>query len=242
MLMHNRFAETLFNHSVISVRSVDNSLGTAAIRAFPSSSRTKPPAVNLPPLTIFLLLAMFAVFVVENLAPAAVGRWIIFHFAFIKTAWFIPEWPLWSKVIAPFTYAFLHGGLLHLALNGVMLAVMGQVLERLLGKQRFFLIFAVGVLGGALVHALIGGAADVPLVGASAGIGALYGAGVALHGHRVSLGPNSQLLMALAAFFVITNLLGLVLPMLSNVAYGAHLGGFIAGILITAKFQGRRQR
>ena len=36
----------------------------------------------------------------------------------------------WSLLAAPFSYALLHGGLGHLALNGVMLAVMGQVLER----------------------------------------------------------------------------------------------------------------
>ncbi|MGI9450356.1 MAG: rhomboid family intramembrane serine protease [Geminicoccaceae bacterium] len=185
---------------------------------------------------------MLAVFIGNNLAPAAIERWIIFHFAFIPAAWFIAEWPIWSKAIAPFTYSLLHGGFMHLALNGVMLAVMGQVLERLLGRPKFFLIFVAGVVAGALVHSLIGGAADVPLVGASAGVGALYGAGVALHGKHVSLGPNSQLLMALAAFFVITNLLGLVLPLLSNIAYGAHLGGFIAGILVTASFAGRPRR
>jgi len=189
-----------------------------------------------------LLLVMLAVYVGNSLAPIAIERWIVFHFAFIPASWFIAEWPIWSKVIAPFTYSFLHGGFMHLALNGVMLAVMGQVLERLLGKPRFFLIFAAGVVAGALVHALIGGAAEIPLVGASAGVGALYGAGVVLHGWRVPLGPNSQLLMALAAFFVITNLLGLVLPMLSHIAYGAHLGGFVAGILATAKLERRRQR
>ena len=185
---------------------------------------------------------MLTVFVGTSVLPVALERWITFHFAFIPAVWLIAEWPIWSKVIAPFTYAFLHGGFMHLALNGVMLAVMGQVLERLLGRQTFFIIFAAGAVAGALVHALIGGAAEVPLVGASAGVGALYGAAVVLHSWRVPLGPNSQLLMALAAFFVITNLLGLVLPILSQIAYGAHLGGFVAGILVTATLERRRQR
>ena len=191
--------------------------------------------VDLPPLTLLLLAAMILVFAGTRLAPWGAEQWIIVHFAFIPGAWFLDGWPFWSLLIAPFSYALLHGGLLHLALNSVMLAVMGKVLEPRLGRGRFILVFVAGVLAGALAHALTGGAADVPLVGASAGVGALYGAGLVLHGRGVSLGPNSQILMALTAFFVITNLLGLILPVLGQIAYAAHLGGFIVGIVITAK-------
>jgi membrane associated rhomboid family serine protease len=176
---------------------------------------------------------MFVVHGLTALAPASVEQWTVFHFAFIPAAWFIDAWPFWSLVISPLTYAFLHGGLLHLAMNGVMLAVMGQVLERKLGMLSFFSVFAAGAIGGAAVHALIGGTPEVPLVGASAGVGALYGAGLVLHGRGLSLGPNTQLLLALTGFFVVTNLLGMVLPMLGNIAYVAHLGGFITGILAT---------
>jgi len=178
---------------------------------------------------------MLVVHVGTRLAPNDVERWIIFHFAFIPAAWFITKWPIWSVLIAPFTYSFLHGGLLHLLLNSVMLAVMGQVLEPRLGRPRFFSVFAVGVVGGALAHAFLGGDANVPLVGASAGVGALYGAGLVLHRRRVSLGPNTQTLLALTAFFVITNLLGLILPMLSHIAYAAHLGGFVTGMLMMSR-------
>ncbi|MEZ5932049.1 MAG: rhomboid family intramembrane serine protease [Alphaproteobacteria bacterium] len=177
---------------------------------------------------------MFAVYGLTLLAPASVERWTILHFAFIPAAWFVDVWPLWSLALSPLTYAFLHGGLMHLALNAVMLAVMGQVLERRLGQLSFFSVFAAGAIGGALVHALIGGTPEVPLVGASAGVGALYGAGLVLHKRGVPLGPNTQILMALTGFFVITNLLGMIIPMLGNIAYVAHLGGFVTGILVTA--------
>ena len=180
---------------------------------------------------------MIVVYAGSSLLPADFERWIIFHFAFIPISWSFQDWPLWSKAISPFTYAFLHGGLMHLALNAVMLAVMGQVLERRLGQPKFFLVFAVGAIAGALIHALLGGAAEVPLVGASAGVGALYGAGLVFYGRGINLGPNGKILMALTAFFVITNLIGLVLPLFGHVAYAAHLGGFIAGILLTASIE-----
>jgi len=211
-----------------------SSLGDRTITPFTPSSRPSPPAINLPPLTLKLIIIMFVIYGVTLVAPADIERWTILHFAFIPAAWFVDVWPIWSLVISPFTYAFLHGGLMHLALNGVMLAVMGQVLERKLGQLSFFSVFSAGAIGGAFVHALVGGSPEVPLVGASAGVGALYGAGLVLHHRGVSLGPNTQLLMALTAFFVITNLLGLILPILSRIAYVAHLGGFVTGILATA--------
>ena len=46
--------------------------------------------------------------------------------------------------------------------------------------------------------------------------------------------------MTLAGLFVIINLLGLVMPILSNIAYAAHLGGFIAGALVATRLSPRR--
>ena len=53
----------------------------------------------------------------------------------------------------------------------------------------------------------------------------------------VNLGPNARVLVALAGLFIIINLLGVVLPVLGNIAYAAHLGGFIAGALVAARLR-----
>lgn len=201
----------------------------------PPGRNSRPPAINLPPLTLALLAAMAAIYVGLAFAPAEFERLVVVYFSFIPAAYLAEGWPVWSLLAAPFTYALLHGGLGHLALNGVMLAVMGQVLERRLGAGLFLLLFAAGAAGGALVHVMIGGAPQSPLIGASAAVGGLYGAGLVLHHRGVYLGPNTRLLVALAGLFIIMNLLGVVLPILSNIAYGAHLGGFIAGALVAAR-------
>lgn len=206
----------------------------------PPGSHVRPPAINLPPLTLALLVAMMVIHVGLALAPVPLDRWVIAYFAFIPAAYLADGWPVWSLIAAPFSYALLHGDLGHLVLNGVMLAVMGQVLERRLGRGPFLLLFAAGAAGGALVHALIGGAPQSPLIGASAAVGGLYGAGLVLHHRGVYLGPNARLLVALAGLFVIMNLLGVVLPLLGNIAYGAHLGGFIAGALLATRLSPTR--
>jgi membrane associated rhomboid family serine protease len=201
----------------------------------PPPGRARPPVINLPPLTLALLIVMAVVHVARVFAPAELDRLLILYFAFIPAAWMTEGWPLWSLLAAPVSYSLLHGGIGHLALNGVMLAVMGQVLERGLGRPQFLLLFVAGAVGGALVHVLIGGAPRAPLIGASAGVGALYGAGLVLHRRGVDLGPNAQLLVALAGLFIIMNRMGLVLPLLGNVAYAAHLGGFLAGALVATR-------
>jgi membrane associated rhomboid family serine protease len=203
--------------------------------SIPPGSSARPPAINLPPLTLALLGVMAAIYLVLLLAPPEVERLVVVYFAFIPAAYLSEGWPVWSLLAAPFSYTLLHGGFGHLALNGVMLAVMGQVLERRLGAGRFLLLFAAGAAGGALVHVLIGGSPQAPLVGASAAVGGLYGAGFVLHRRGINLGPNAQLLVALAGLFIIINLLGVVLPILSNIAYAAHLGGFIAGALLATR-------
>lgn len=209
--------------------------------SFPSGSSARPPAINLPPLTLTLLLVMAGVYVGMLFAPPGVERLVVAYFGFIPAAYQGAGWPLWSLVVAPFSYALLHGGIGHLVLNGVMLAVMGQVLERRLGPARFLLLFAAGAAGGALAHVLIGGFPQTPLIGASAGVGGLYGAGLVLQRRGIWLGPNTQVLVALAGLFVIINLIGLVLPLLGYIAYAAHLGGFIAGALLATRLSPQRR-
>jgi membrane associated rhomboid family serine protease len=194
----------------------------------------QPPVVNLPPLTLALVLLMAGMHLALAILPGPLERFLVVRLAFIPAAYLSDGWPLWSLVVAPLTYALLHGGLGHLVLNCVMLAVMGQVLERRLGPVPFLLLLAAGAMGGALVHALVGGSPRVPLIGASASVGGLYGAGLVLHQRGLSLGPNSQVLVALAGLFVILNLVSLLVPIVGNIAYAAHLGGFVAGALVAS--------
>ena len=94
-----------------------------------------------------------------------------------------------GKIWQLLTYGFLHGGLVHTALNVTCLLLIGSRVEHMLGAPGVLKVMIAGVLGGALAHlALTPGGSDAPiLVGASGGC-------VALLILVTTLSPDSRML------------------------------------------------
>ena len=141
------------------------------------------------------------------------------------------------------TYGFLHGGLWHMGLNMVTLVSLGRPLVNLLGQARFLALYLLSMLGGALGFALISFTYQ-PMVGDS---GALFGLAAALVRtayveRRASGVPRRAALVALAwplALLVILNLV-MLWAMQGQLAWAAHLGGFVAGWITIAALDRRR--
>lgn len=134
-----------------------------------------------------------------------------------------------------FTYGFLHGGALHFAVNMLTLFSLGPPLVDRFGQRRFLVIYALSVLGGAVGFALLSQAVQ-PMVGASGALFGLAGAHVALSTRILrengeSLAPVGRALLWLAG-------LNLVLwwAMSGHLAWETHLGGFLAGAAVAARF------
>jgi membrane associated rhomboid family serine protease len=133
------------------------------------------------------------------------------------------------------TYAFTHGGLLHVLFNAASLVALGPPLERWLGSARFAVLYAVGALGGSLAGGFWHGP-WTPLVGGSGALFAMMGAILALNmragRHLLDFlehgGARSFLGIVLANL-----VLGWVIPHVSN---AAHLGGMLAGFVVTFSF------
>lgn len=126
-----------------------------------------------------------------------------------------------------FTNMFIHGGILHLAVNCYSLYVIGTQMESFLGKIKFLIIYLVSGLSGSLLSMAIMG--NVFSVGASGAIFGLLGAMLYFGYHyRVYLGNviRSQIIP-----IVIANLaIGFMVPRIDN---AAHIGGLIGGVLMT---------
>lgn len=138
---------------------------------------------------------------------------------------------------------FLHGGLLHLAGNMLFLGIFGDNVEHRLGRVGYLLVYLATGVVATLTFSLLVGASWVPLVGASGAISGVMGIYFLLfRANRV------KVLVLLFPFFfdvlllpsrwvlgflvVVDNLLPLLLGSRSSVAYGAHLGGFLAGLVV----------
>ncbi len=199
---------------------------------------------------LWLMVALMVAFEVmfaaagAGVVPEALGRWPVYQlFAFGD--------PIFDYVLSgegydprvvwtPLTYAVLHGGWLHLALNGAVFLGLGNALVRAIGVGRFLVTFAVTAAAGAVLFGLIANT-DGPLVGAS---GALFGfLGMitawqerALRQMGMSRAPIWKRIAGLVALNVILDLgLGGLL------AWEAHLGGWIAGWLLAYAFPPGRE-
>lgn len=134
------------------------------------------------------------------------------------------------------TYMFVHAGLLHLAMNMVLLFFWGTRLEERMGSRVFILFYLYCGLGGPLLSMLVSatGVPVAPFVGASA---AVMGLGVAY----AMYWPDSEILIFPLPFPIKTRYLVLALIALdlsaallnstSQVAHWAHLGGALVGYL-----------
>jgi membrane associated rhomboid family serine protease len=176
---------------------------------------------TLTPMVKRLLIANTAVFVVTLL----VGSGFIFDwFAFQPTRIFIRPWGV-------FTYMFLHGGFMHLAVNMLVLFFFGPPLESRWGSREFLKFYVICGLGGVVLSYLF---LPATVVGASA---AVYGVMLAFALNW----PDSPIYVwgifpvkakwLVAFLFVVSLVSAFSDPVGGGVAHFAHLGGLAAGFL-----------
>jgi membrane associated rhomboid family serine protease len=160
------------------------------------------------------------------------------------------------------TYSLIHADLMHLGFNVAWFLPFGSALARRFGSVRFLAFLAVASAAGAAAHLVSHSGQMVPMVGASAAISGCMAAAMRFalqqggpltlwrpsdrDAYRVpaaSLGAtlrNPRYLAFLAVWFGLNALLGLgTLPLAGSgqeVAWQAHMGGFLAGLLLFAPF------
>lgn len=143
-------------------------------------------------------------------------------------------------LLTPISSAFLHGGILHVALNMLMLLMVGANLERVLGSKGIAIIYAAGIFAAAFAQFASDPQSAVPVVGASGAISALFASHMQLFPRNrpkawgAVSGKLVHSLQLLAAWVAFNLMMGFVGPGIGvNIAIWAHIGGFIAGLLLT---------
>jgi len=158
--------------------------------------------------------------------------------------------PLIPLPLTLFSSMFLHGGFLHLFGNMLYLWIFGNNIEDTLGHFRFFLFYLVCGLFAAAVQVFSDPNATVPMIGASGAIAGILGAYLLLF-------PGARIL---TLFFIIIFVKLIRIPAIiilgfwfiiqllsagtaaTNVAFFAHIGGFISGLILVKLFQPGRSR
>jgi len=152
-----------------------------------------------------------------------------------------------------FTSMFLHGGFLHLAGNMLYLWIFGNNVEDAMGHVRFAMFYVLCGLAAAYAQALPNPDSAIPMIGASGAISGVLGAYLLLYPRAhvlvlVPLGFFAHMVrlpaMVVLGFWFVLQLINSALSdsTQGGVAWGAHIGGFVAGMVLIPFFKHRRVR
>ncbi len=151
------------------------------------------------------------------------------------------------------TSMFLHGGILHIGGNMLYLWIFGDNIESYLGHLRFIVFYIFCGLFAVFAHIFLGGVSDIPMVGASGAIAGILGAYLIKY-------PKAKVVVIFPVFWFLfvrsiraLYVLGIwfILQVISGlgtygsegggVAFWAHIGGFIAGLILILIFPQKRR-
>jgi len=143
---------------------------------------------------------------------------------------------------------FMHGSIAHIFGNMLFLWIFGDNLENLLGHVRYAIFYVVCGIAAALAQILMGPDSIIPMLGASGAISGVLGGYVLLFPQRQVRAIIFNFLTTVPAFVAIgiwivyQLIVGYMTdPGTGGVAYAAHIGGFIAGVVLIKLFAMGRQ-
>jgi membrane associated rhomboid family serine protease len=181
----------------------------------------------------------------------------LYNIAFIPARFWLPgNWL--ADLFTIMVSMFLHGSLMHIGSNMLYLWIFGDNIEDRLGHFRYLLFYLLCGVGATIAHAYFSPASRIPAIGASGAIAGVLGAYLILF-------PRARIMTLIPIIFIITIreipavfILGFwfVLQLFSGVgslgvtdaqdmggvAYFAHIGGFVLGMMLIAPFGGLRKR
>jgi membrane associated rhomboid family serine protease len=223
--------------------------------------RDSVPSRSVPVATRALILINVIVFFFELMLPRASLEQLVYLFGLVPARYAHPDWaaaigfPL-DNYWPILTHQFLHGGWFHIIANMWTLWIFGDDVEDRMGPVRFIIFYLLcGTIAG-LTHMLTNADSTVPSVGASGAIAGVLGAYILLF-------PTARLIVMIPILFfpfffevpamfylaiwfftqLFSGTLALAGPQqIGGIAWWAHIGGFIAGLLLCGLFVRRPAR
>jgi membrane associated rhomboid family serine protease len=196
------------------------------------------PSRTTPVVTVGLIVVNALVFLYQQAMPEPALQLFVARYALV---------PAWFSVPALFTSQFLHAGWMHVIANMLYLWIFGDNVEDRLGHVPFLVFYLGAGAVAALLQTLFNPFSAVPMVGASGAIAGVMGAYFVLYPHSRVLTFVFLLIFVdlieipaiffLGIWFLMQLLSGVGSLGVSNAAAGgtafwAHVGGFVAGLLV----------
>ena len=210
------------------------------------------PTSSKPVITFYLIGICVFVFLIELSSSSYRTGTFFYSFGLIPSVLLgnkqlSQELYMIPAFLTIFTSMFVHGGFMHLIGNMLYMWIFADNIEDNLGPSKFLIFYLLAGIGAAMTQVLIDTQSQVPMVGASGAIGGVLGAYLINHPNArvlvlIPFGFFSQLLKIRALY-----VLGFwfILQFISSgggVAYAAHIGGFVSGMILILFFNRKRKR
>ncbi len=207
------------------------------------------------PFINYLLMALSVLAFLWQLALMDVGQSGLMREYGLVPRHFLQDPLLQSSTIL--TSMFMHGGWMHLGGNMLYLWIFGDNVEDAVGHFRYLVFYLLGGLGAALAQIAVDPSSTTPMVGASGAIAAVLAAYVSLYPQSpitvfnplwFLFGPYMRLpaWIVIIVFFFLPNassaIGSLSMPSSGGVAFAAHVGGFVVGLVLIRIFMIDRDR
>lgn len=213
--------------------------------------RDQIPTRHVPVINYLLIAANILVFVFQWLA-GPYEETLVYQFALIPAS-FVSNLSI-GDITDIFTSMFMHAGLAHIGGNMLYLWIFGDNVEDSMGSGRYLLFYLVGGMVASFAHIFTNPDSQIPTVGASGAIAAVLGAYLVLYPQskvltiiplgfflRMTLVPASIVLGLWFLLQFFSGVLSLGGPDVGGVAFWAHIGGFVAGVIMAKLFARRRR-
>ncbi len=215
------------------------------------------PTSTRPLVTIALIIACTLIFFWQISLPARDAQIAVYAFGMIPAVLFgdaelPPQFATVPATLSVITSMFLHGGWLHLIGNMLYLWIFGNNIEDAMGHRRFIVFYLLAGIAAALTQAVQDPTSIVPMIGASGAIGGILGGYIMLFPRArilvlVPLGVifftmRIPALVVLGIWFALQFYLSTtsVTGAPGGVATWAHVGGFVAGVILIIPFRDKR--
>ncbi len=204
--------------------------------------RDDNPTHSIPVITYLLIFLNILVFIFQSFLGSN-NELFIYQFALIPAD--VISFLSFDGLFNIFTSMFMHAGLAHIGGNMLYLWIFGDNVEDRMGSGRYLIFYIVGGVVASITHILTNPTSVIPTVGASGAIAAVLGAYLVLFPTqkvltlipfgfwlRMTMLPASLVLGVWFLFQFLQGVLSWGGPDVGGVAFWAHIGGFISGVIL----------